>query len=36
LIRDSLSFGSNRIEFINDYFGETNFISNLTNLLTRQ
>lgn len=36
LIRTFLSDESNRIEFIGDYFGDPNFISNLTNLLIRQ
>lgn len=36
LIRASLFDESNRIEFISDYFGEPNFISNLTNLLIQQ
>ena len=36
IIRNSLLIHSNRIEFLNDYFGETNFILNLTNLLIRE
>ena len=36
LIRTILSDESNRIEFISEYFGDPDFISNLTNLLIRQ